>query len=563
VILNVSSIRTATKRSDRLQDAKTDVYNVKLDINFRSKSLEEREAWLSGKFHKVERSDIILCAAIAFYAIFFSLLTILRYYSFMTRAWDFGIFTQSFWTTLYANRFLYNTCELFVNPSGSFFGVHFSPILLFILPFYRLVTAPETLLVIQSFVLALAAFPIYKLAKEYAGGRIVGLLFAAVYLMYPSVHFVNWYDFHVQAFLPLFFGFTMYYITKENWPKYFLFLFLSLLVEEHAAWIVAFIGVYVFWKHRRQILATIRNREPGGKKVLIVAIGTSTIAGIWYWFTLWQRSTFFPINPVAAGDFLGSSNFSILGASDPIQIPWLIATRPWNAIQALIFDGQYKLLYLALLFGPLAYFSFKSPSALIPALPWFGFSLLSQTMAHHTPGSQYESYLVAFIFTAGIFGLRSNFLKTPRLKSIKGSIKKIVIFNLVFFFISSPLGPVVNLAFPNYTHIDVGVHERQLNDMVNMIPPQASILTQDNIFPQVSNRIDAYVVPNRFLNSGTRNLSVSFVNQTLDRVEYVLLDNKTDTIATTLVISLLETKPQFVLNATGDSGTILLYHRKP
>lgn len=536
---------------------------MKSNINFRSKSLEEREAWLSGKFHKMERSDIILCAAIALYGIFFSLLTILRYYSFMTRAWDFGIFTQSFWTTLYGNKFFYHTCELFVNPSGSFFGVHFSPILFFILPFYRLVTTPETLLVIQSFVLALAAFPIYKLAKEYAGGRIVGLLFAAAYLMYPSIHFVNWYDFHVQAFLPLFFGFTMYYATKENWPRYFLFIFLSLLVEEHVAWIVAFIGIYIFWKYRRQILATIRSREPGGKKVLIVAITTSAIACIWYWFTLWQRSTFFPINPVALGEFLGSPNFSILGANDPIQIPWLIVTRSWNAAQALVFDGQYKLLYLALLFGPLAYFSFKSPSALIPALPWFGFSLLSQTMAHHTPGSQYESYLVAFIFAAGIFGLRSNFLKTPSLKGIKSSIKKIVVFNLIFFFISSPLGPVVNLAFPNYTHIGIGTHEQQLNEMLTMIPANASILTQDNIFPQVSNRIDAYVVPNRFLNSGITNLSVSFVNQTLDRVEYVLLDNKTDRIATMLVLSLLEVKPQFTLSATKDNGTILLYQRKP
>jgi hypothetical protein len=49
----------------------------------------------------------------------------------------------------------------------------------------------------------------------------------------------------------------------------------------------------------------------------------------------------------------------------------------------------------------------------------------------------------------------------------------------------------------------------------------------------------------------------------LDKVEWVLVDNKTDPIATALVLSLLETKPQFTLIASRDDGTILLYWRKP
>ena len=540
---------------------------MKLNVKFRSKSLEEREIWLSQKYHGVERSDILLYTAIALYGVFFSCLTILRYYSFMTRAWDMGIFTQSLWTTLYANKFFYHTCELFVNPSGDFFGVHFSPILFAVLPFYRLVTAPETLLVIQSFILGLGAIPVYKLARDYAGGRIVGQLFAAVYLMYPAIQFVNWYDFHVQAFLPLFFGFTMYYVVKENWPRYFVFLFLSLSVEEHAAWFTAFIGVYIAWKYRKEILSSIRENRLMGKRVFAIAVTTVVISGVWYWFTIWQRNTFFPTNPAALGEFLGAPNFSILGATDPLQIPFLVITRPLNAIEALAFDGPYKLLYLAVLFGPLAYFSFKAPSALIPTIPWFGFAFLSQTLAHHVLGNQYQAYLAAFIFIAAIFGLSKNFLKTHSLKNIKGPIKKIVVFNLLFFFLTSPLCPVINLAFPNYTYIGIGQHEVDLNQVISMIPSNASILTQDNLFTQVSGRVDAYVVPWRFLSSSIRDLAIGFVNQTLDdRVEYVLIDNKTDPVSASLVISLLSTRPQFKLILFGeitDNGTIFLYQRKP
>jgi len=49
----------------------------------------------------------------------------------------------------------------------------------------------------------------------------------------------------------------------------------------------------------------------------------------------------------------------------------------------------------------------------------------------------------------------------------------------------------------------------------------------------------------------------------LDKVEWVLVDNKTDPMATALVLSLLETKPEFTLIASKDNGAILLYRRIP
>jgi uncharacterized membrane protein len=535
---------------------------VKGKISLQSKSLEELEAWLSERFARKERSDMVLYLFIAIYALIFSFLTILRYHAFKTRAWDLGIFTQSLWTTLNTDRFLYHTCELFVNPSGSFFGVHFSPILFLVLPLYWLVTTPETLLVLQSFILALAAIPIYKLAKENAGGRVVGLVFAFTYLMYPATQFVNSYDFHVQAFLPLFFAYTIYYITKQNWLGYFSFMLLSLMVEEHAAWITFAIGVYIAWKYRTQVIPAIKRKRYAKRKLVLIPLITMLISIVWYWFTLWQRNTFFPTNPEALGEFLGSSNFSILGAKDPIEIPLLVILRPLNAIQALAYDGHIKLLYLALLFGPLAFFSFKAPSLLIPSLPWFGFSFLSQTAAHHAIGHQYDTYVVSFVFAAAIFGLGKNFLKKSTLKDISGSVKKIIVFSLIFFVIVNPLSPLITVLFPDYTSIYVGQHEQLLNEVVNMVPSNASILTQDNIFPQVSHRVDAYVVPNRFLDSGIRDLAIRFVYQTMDKVEYILLDSKTDPIATSLVLSLLRIKREFTLTASIDNGTILLYRRK-
>ena len=526
------------------------------------------EKWLTARLCKIERSTLILYLSILAYGIVFSALSILRYDAFRACAWDLGIFTQSLWTTLNANKFFYHTCELFINPSGSFFGVHFSPILFIVLPFYWIAARPETLLVIQSFVLPLAAIPIYKLAKEYAGGRAVGLMFAVAYLIYPATQYVNLFDFHVQSFLPLFFSFTIYYLTKEKWSKYFFFMLLALSCEEHAAWATFAMGVYIAWKYRTQLASAVRRRKPQ-QNIILVPLLTMAVSGVWYWFTLWQRDTFFPTNPAALPEFLGAPNFQILGAKNPIEIPVLVFLRPLNAIQSFAYDGQIKLLYLLLLFGPLAFFSFRAPSALIPATPWLGFSLLSQTQAHHLLGHQYETYVVSFIFAAATFGLAKYQRKASNQKRVCSFLKKsahpryIATASLIFFLVVSPMSPVVSFLFPGYFSFSTGIHERLLSETINLVPSSASILTQNNIFPYVSHRVDAYVVPVIFLDSSIRNLTINFVNQTIDKVEYVLVDNKTDAVSTELVLSMLAAKPNFSLLASRDDNTILLYCRKP
>jgi uncharacterized membrane protein len=524
------------------------------------KSFEDVEKWMSAKFGRLDRASFILVLSIVFYGLLFSGVTITRYDAFKTRAWDFGIFTQSLWTTLNSGKLFYYTCELFVNPSGCFFGVHFSPILFLILPFYAAVERPETLLVLQSFIIALAAVPIYKLAKEEAGGRTVGLAFSGAYLLFPAIQFLNWYDFHVQAFLPLFFGFTLYYAVKESWSKYFVFMLLSLMCEEHVAIVTFFIGLYIAWRYKESLISAVRRKGHLSVK-LLVPFATIILSVVWYWFTLWQRNTFFPTNPAAISEFLGSANFTILGATDPMQIPYLVFLRPVNAIQSLVYDGPAKLLYLGLLFGPLALFSFKAPSALIPSIPWFGFSLLSQTLVHHDLLQQYGAYVITFIFVAAILGVRKNFAKHG-LKAVGGAVKKIMVASIAFFLIASPICPVVNTLYPSVMSIQITNHDMLLQQTIALVPANASILTQDSLFPQVSDRIDAYVVADRFLSTSIRQLAISFVNQTLEKVQYVLLDNQTDPVATALVLSLLQSQPQFKLLVALDNDSILLYKRE-
>jgi uncharacterized membrane protein len=514
------------------------------------------ESWLAKKHFGRERVEILILFCLIVYTVVFSSLSIYRHYAFNTHAWDLGIFTQSLWTTLNANRFLYYTCELIVNPSGSFFGVHFSPILALILPIYGAIQFPETLLVIQSFILSLASIPIYKLAREKTGKRTIGMVFALAYFMYPAVQHVNVYEFHVQALLPLFFGCMIYFMSKEDWPKYFMFVFLALMCEEHVAWIVFFVGLYIGWRHRKEIINSLKRKAFTNRKLIIVCL-TLILSLAWYLFTLWQRDTFFPVNPDTMVEFLGSGNFRILGASNPMEVPILIILRPLNAIEALAYDGFLKLSFLFFMFGPLAFLSLKSPSSLIPTVPFFIFSLFSQSTFHHTLGTQYPTYLTFFIFAAAIFG----FSRTPR--NIKRSLVMIIGSSLVFLILISPLSPTVALFPTNYEAASFGNHERMLHEVLETVPKNASILTQDNIFPHVSHRVEAYVIPDRWIHSGDiQEIALEFVNQTIEQVEYVLVDSKTNLLAYETALLMLSTKPQFALETSRDDGTILLYHQE-
>jgi uncharacterized membrane protein len=432
--------------------------------------------------------------------------------------------------------------------------------LLVLLPVYWFAPMPETLLILQAFVLSLAAFPIYLLARNFAGGRTVGLAFAAAYLVYPAVHYVNLYEFHVQTFLPFLMTYTIYYSLKEKWHYYFPFLLLSLMVEEHVALIMAFFGLYILWKYRSSIVTSLKKKVLADKRLLVPVV-TIVLCVFWYWFTLWQRDTFFPINPAAMGEFLGSGNFRTLGANSPMEVPLAIILNPGNAIQALTKDGAMKVLYFVLLFGPLAFFSLKSPSLLIPTIPNFLFSLVSDAKIHHMLGVHYEAYTVSFIFAAAILGLQ-NSLQKHGMTRVKRNLKVVMLFSLIFFVVASPIGPVVTVLYPDSTSVSYGEHERALSEILTNIPANASILTQDNIFPHVSNRVEAYVIPSVHLSTALSEQAISFTNQTVGKVEYVLVDNATDTLSTSFALSLLENRTDFYLKEAKDNGTILLYQRK-
>src|SRR4030042_6270726 len=106
------------------------------------------------------KNQKILWWAIIVYFVIFSAICIWKYFQFGYNGLDLAIFNQVFYNSASGNLFHFT-----IHPQ-SYLGDHFEPVLLLILPFYYFFQHPISLLVLQTLILALTAWPIYLIAKK-------------------------------------------------------------------------------------------------------------------------------------------------------------------------------------------------------------------------------------------------------------------------------------------------------------------------------------------------------------------------------------------------------------
>lgn len=521
---------------------------------FRKINIESLERILAIKISEVTLGTLLVGIAIAAYTICFSYFTIMNDYTFHTYGWDLGIFNQAFWTTIHNGKFFYYTGELMVNPTGSFFGIHFSPILFLLLPVYALYPARQAFLVIQSVALALGAVPLHKLTMRVLNNRFASLVFVFVYLLYPPLQGINWFDFHTQCFLPVFFFSAIYFLEKQSWKGYFLFIVLALMCEEHAALIVLFIGPLVALRYRDRLLSALKAKNLRDT-IFLVSVATSVLAVLWYLMTIWVRNAFFPINPAFVSLFNGARDWSVLGVQNPIMIPLYILQNPGRAIIALNYDFLLKISYLLILFGPLALRSFSGTKYLLPTIPWFLYALFSNYPPYYLILNQYPAYIIAFIFVAAVYSINNGLIHD--IKAARKRLIAIFLCGLAASIIASPLSPIVAFLYPQFGPKLATPRDQLIREVLAYLPSNASVATHNNLFPQVSSRLNAYALPTIDpLWNADPNESRTFVDGILGKVDYVLVDTRSDPFASSVVFSLMEKDHGFRVLVSAD-GVVL------
>ena len=384
---------------------------------------------------------VLVCAGIAVYSVAFSLRSIANYRGYRM-LFDMAVFEQSFWNAS-QGRFFQTSLEIV----GNHFATHFSPIFFVLLPAYNLRPSPTTLLVLQSVALAMAALPLYGIARRILGNGWLAAIVAVCYLLTPAIMDINTVnDWHEIAFVvPCLM--TAYYFALENLPPTpsLRRRGLSELSDADVAQIpeaarehepksyplsflgqrfVAFVGTKAQGRKTSKagvwfsiplyflfVLLALMTKEDQG--FTIAAFGLWVAFGLRRWrlglatlvlalaYTLLAILVFVPIYrgnapyvPVNAYPELGATLPDIIGTivGNPAKVAGLLTLPD-------------KLGYVQWLLLPLGGLALLAPDVLVVALPALFINLAASNPAFFTIYERYTAPLVPTLFVAAVFGI--------------------------------------------------------------------------------------------------------------------------------------------------------------
>jgi uncharacterized membrane protein len=410
---------------------------------------------------------VLVIAAVVIFEIFASY-AILRHLAFLTLYFDLGLNANSIWRTLSG----YDSWWQLILPSTPGHIGHVSPILAPVALLYYVFPDPVTLLIIQSAVLAISIVPLYYIAFDQTGVKSLSLLIVGLYLSNPALHGIARYDFHVESFLPLFIFLTYYSYHKGRAWLFYLSMALMLMTIEYSA-IIGLGIAFSTWLDKRRL----------DKYVFTAALSSMASLGV----AALTTSVLTPGNKTLLDWLYGNVAFGVgIGETTDYYKTFIrLLTNPMLLLTALQFDIGPKLFYLFITIGPATYALLRFPSRLLPAFPWLIIVLTSSTPAHYSIDFQYSAFVIPFTYIAAIPVFH-------RIYSVKPAVLTVAILLLALMLIYSVLSPIRFSHDSLYFAKDPWLPQPSpllgpIEIVRGYLPPHASVLTQMDIFPHLSN----------------------------------------------------------------------------
>lgn len=456
---------------------------------------------------------LVVILLVVGYVAIFGAMSQRRHQNLRTNALDLGYTDQAVWNTLHGRPFRFSTyldaafhldipLQEFRQPD-LLLGYHVEPILAAISPLYLLHDGPETLLWLQTVVIALGAIPVYLLARsrfEQHGtrkkesetqhatrvthpiSRWLPIAFVLLYLLSPSLQAANLSDFHAVALSPALLLAAFYLLETDRPWGFVIFAVLATMTKEEIGLIVAMMGLWAAFVRRRWVLGLGIAAFGAGWSLLSFQVILPHFSGL-------GGSAFL----VRYGQFGDSPAGILRNAIDQpgLFVDWLrrpdVARYPRDLWLS---SGGLAILY---------------PLSLAIALPSLAINLFSRYGWMHSGGGHYSAVIVPFLVISAIYGV--EWLSRRVAKWTDGRMGtwpmgQIVAVVLVF------VGLIVALGYQYYNGVaplsrrfslrPVRDHARRAEpfiDQVNALPPAVPISASSGLYPHVSHRETVYLFP--------------------------------------------------------------------
>jgi uncharacterized membrane protein len=417
-------------------------------------------------------ANSVFLTLVAGYTLVFSWLAILRYLAINT-GYDLAQYDQIIWNSLQGRLFW----QTYVTDAPMFLGKSFTPILLAFVPLYAVWSNPIVLLCVQTIALAVAAFPLYWLARARLG-KPLALVVVLAFLLYPALIGVNVVDFHEIALATPALAFATFFLLREHHKGFLVCLTIALLIKEEIAFIAAAFGIYILFVQRKRWF---------GATLIIFGIG---------WLVLLLQYVIPFLHGAGAGGafyYLGGSayqRYAYLGKG-LADVLITLFTRPDIILQHVVIPAKIE--FVLHLFVPLAFLPFIGIEVLGLAVPTFGYSLLSDYRPQFSIRYPYTPPLFPFLFFALVIGLQRIIAR----KSFNSFIGKL---SLAFALLTASIvSYVLHSAGPFARIFDPATYTLQPRDLIGQqlvttIPRDAVVVAQSEWMGRLSQREYVYNV---------------------------------------------------------------------
>lgn len=436
------------------------------------------------------KPEVIMYGATVAYIVVFCSLSILQHLSFHT-GYDLAGAMQGLWALAFGE-----------NQVNTLWGTHSwlnhaYVLSLPVAPLYRLLPSAYVLLLLQTVALALGAPVVYRLALEKTGSPPLGIAMALGYLIYPPLHFANLFDFHWDAFAPLFLLLTLYWVDKSV-PPTLLGAVLAMACKENIALTVFALGVYIALRgndhqqHRDRRAPRFSLR--GAALCVLSVLWLLTVIGVLVPALSGGRPTPHIAYWAAYGD-------------TPAEVLRFVLTHPLQTAHILLIEhGGLKYLFKVSLF--LCFLPLLSPDVLLIALPSFCLRFLSTFEPHHNIYFQFSLPETAIVFYAAIVSVERLLRWRRRLSFLRKNRRQLLSALSAAFFVclattSALFGPFRGRGQYRSVSTRFAFTERSrvLREVCRQIPPDAGVSASYLLTPHLANRKIIYMFPNPYQRS--------------------------------------------------------------
>ena len=442
---------------------------------------------------------MLVTAFITIYIVVMSYISIMKYLTFNATVADLGVSNEVLWLLVHGGIANFNASEF-----GYVYPLQYEkPIIFLVAALYYFFPSIDFLLILQSFVIGVAAVPLYYIGKRTTGSEPISAFIAISYLFFFPLASANLFDFHFMTFTPLaYFLMVLFWIDNKRSLAIISTLFLASINPLTLLMAIFFL----IWIAFRGLIEKLENNRfstkvylKGSASVIFLLV---SLVFLLYFYKATGNLYLSSYTGPGSGESLSTSIFSTLLFSVNAKFEVFIYLFASVAFISLLELSTIFLIfpYLAFVFYTTGGANFTVFGLMYPVMAagpiYFGVTLvLGKTRAKEEETRNKIGYFPPKKSKQDIF---ANFFHTARKLYGRQTIKMLIalgISTLLFGIVYSPISPVNSYVSGGYfagnhetsTLTTYTAEDQFLWKMISLVPANASIITE-NDFPQLSGR---------------------------------------------------------------------------